>query len=125
LSSQYGGNMATEGFPSARDRALMLALKGALTESGYVVETMAAEVGISKESLGRYLRFEREMGTATFARICAALAITPAEMFDRAAALHARTLEVTAPHVTASVPESALTEGTKRSTRDPRGSAQL
>ena len=117
--------MATEGFPSSRDRALMLALKGALTESGYVVETMAAEVGISKESLGRYLRFEREMGTGTFARICAALAITPAEMFDRAESLFARSLEVvTTPTVTASVPESLLTAGSPRSAHGPRGSAR-
>jgi len=76
--------MATEGFPNAYDRALMAALKGALTEGGYVVETMAAEVQISKESLGRYLRCEREMGTGTFARICYVLGVTPAEMYARA-----------------------------------------
>lgn len=62
----------------------MKALKGALTERGFVVETMAASVGISKESLGRYFRCEREMGTSAFARICQVLRITPAEMFERA-----------------------------------------
>ena len=76
--------MTTEGFPDAEDRALMTALKGAISESSYVVETMAAEVGISKESLGRYLRSEREMGVRTFARICQALGMTRAEMYDRA-----------------------------------------
>lgn len=68
----------------------MKALKGALTESDYVVETMAAAIGISKESLGRYLRVEREMGTATFARICDVLGVTPAEMFERAERLMLR-----------------------------------
>lgn len=99
LSAQYDGRMTTEGFPDARDVALMKALKGALTESDYVVESMAAEVGISKESLGRYLRSEREMGTATFGRICEALGVTPAEMFARAERVLERTSVVTEPGV--------------------------
>lgn len=52
--------------PSAFDTALMAVLKGALREHGYSVERMAATIGITETTLGRYLRGQREMGVGAF-----------------------------------------------------------
>jgi DNA-binding phage protein len=114
LVRSYDRRMTTSGFPDARDRALMSALKGAIKESGYVVETLATEVEISKESLGRYLRAEREMGVATFARICRALNIPETEMFERAESVMLRA--TTSTSITPGTQSPSAANGSRRAT---------
>lgn len=72
--------------PSPFERALMAALRGVLAERGYTVERAASEMGISRNSLGMYLRLEREMGLGALTTLCAVLRVDRTALVARAEA---------------------------------------
>lgn len=56
----------------------------ALTEAGITNRRLSENSGINYQSIGRYIRGEREIGTATFLNICRHIPVDPALIWERA-----------------------------------------
>lgn len=72
--------------PEQWTAAIAMELTLAQKEAGITNVRLSQDTGIVYQSLGRYLRGDREMGNSTFIVLCRGLGVSPADIWKRAGA---------------------------------------